>query len=96
MELQTYIFNTHEYHINKGFHKHVKVPFTYLVKVVGIDCDPKKGCHAKIKVCRDFIKEPNEKYSDLVAMFLLLKALRRKRVRTELKKERYEQVEQAV
>lgn len=94
MESRPDIYNSNEYHINKGFQKHVKVPFSYMIKVVGLDCAPKTS---GVKCKETIIKEPNEKFLEAVSAFFYLRALRRKRVRTELKKKRYyERVEQAV
>lgn len=97
MEEALNIFNTIDYHINKGFHRIVKGPLSYLIKVVGIDCESKPTSDLKTKVCKDqTVKKPNEKYTSLIVMFFLLKTLRRRRIRKELKKKRYEEVEQAV
>lgn len=91
------IFNTSDYHINKGFYRQVKGPLSYLIKVVGIDSDSKKVCDTKTKICKDYgTKGPNEKYSGIVVSFFLLKTLRRRRVRNELKKKRHEELRQAV
>ncbi len=91
------IFNSIDYLINKGFHRQVKSPVSYLIKVVGIDCDPRTLCDVKTKVCKDqgFMR-PNEKYSGIVVMFFLMRTLRRKRIRNELKKKRYGKLEETV
>lgn len=91
------IFNSNEYHINKRFHRHVKGPLNYIIKVVGIDNDPKKVCDPKTKFCKDqLLIKPNEKYSSIIVMFFLLKTLSRRRIRDELKKKRYEEVEETI
>ncbi len=90
------IFNRNDYHINKGFHKHVKGPLSYLVKIIGIDCDSKSD-KKKINVCKEqLIHAPNEKFSGFVFMFLLRKTMRKRMRRTELKRRRHEEVEEAV
>jgi hypothetical protein len=96
MEKGLDIFNTCDYQVNKGFYRQVKGPFSYLIKIAGIDPDQRKVCEPKTKVCKDQgLKGPNEKYASMVVMFFLLKTLRR-RVRKELKKKRHEELEQAV
>lgn len=91
------IFNSIDYHINKGFHREVKSPVSYLIKVIGIDCDLRTTCDLKTKICKDQgSMKPNEKYSGIVVMFFLLKTLRRKRFRNELKKKRYGKLEETV
>lgn len=90
------IFNRNEYHINKGFHKHVQGPLTYMIKVVGIDCESKSG-KKKPKICKEaMILEPNEKFSGLVFMCFLRKSMRRRMRRTEIKRRRYEELEEAI
>jgi hypothetical protein len=91
------IFNTSEYQVNKGFYRQVKGPLSYLIKEVGVDPDQKKVCDPKTRICKDQgEKGPNEKYASITVMFFLLKTLRRRRVRNELKKKRHEELEQAV
>lgn len=96
MENENDIFNRNDYRVNKGFHRHVEGPLNYMIKIVGVDCEPKSG-KKKPKICKEaMILAPNEKFSGLVFMFFLRKAMRRRMRRTELKRRRYEEVEEAV
>lgn len=97
MVVNNNIFSKNQYHVNKGFQRQVKSPLNYMIKVIGIDCGLKTACAKKQKVSGGkIIKDPNDKISRVILMFLFMKKGRKRIKRTKLKKKKYEELEEAI
>jgi len=90
MWLTINISDGNSYHINRGFHKQIPGLVTYMIKILGIDCDDKDRQKQKKCLC----DRPHDKFSANKNMFAPKKIKYKKRKRKQ--EELYEEVCEAV
>ena len=84
------------YHIYKGFGRHLPGPLDCFIKTNGLDCVKKKSEKRKEKACNEIdFRYVNGKFCDfLVAIFSSERKL--KKSKTKQKRRHYEELEEAI
>ena len=91
MEIWIEIIDESDYHVHKGFKKHVTGHFEYLIKTLGLDCEEKKEKKDPKQHSESKYRKPNNKFYDFLKLFVPKKKRKHKP-----KKRRHEKVEEAV
>src|SRR5688572_6002933 len=82
------------YEIYKGFKVHVIEPESYLVKTIGVDCNPKKQDQKKKNVCMERFMSGHQVFFCTCSELTVSK--KRKRRRRTLKRKRHEELEETI